>query len=399
MSETGSTGARVKDLFDLPESIHRISFVEKLSEAVQTPKETAEKYVLTPPLVDAFDRSLKIVGSSLENQQSQAAYLHGSFGSGKSHFMALLSLMLEANEDVWRAPELHPLRDKHHFVGVKKLLQLHFHMVGGDSLESAIFGRYLDAVREKHPDATIPGLFADEKLFEDARKYLDTLDNDEAFFAPMNPGAGSAADGWGDLAVATLWDRARFERAASSLDPLERETLFDALVRTHFGSFAEESRRFKDLDSGLAIIGRHAKALGYDGIVLFLDELILWLASRASDVSWFHNEVQKLVKLVEAEDAHRDLPFVSFIARQRDLAEMVGEDYAGIENALVRDSLKWSEARFETIVLEDRNLPAIVEKRVLKPASDAAKKQLEDAFTSLKAQAGPAWRTMLGTTR
>jgi hypothetical protein len=168
-------------------------------------------------------------------------------------------------------------------------------------------------------------------------------------------------------------------------------------VKTRFRSYAEESRQFVDLDSGLGTIGRHAKSLGYDGVVLFLDELVLWLASRASDVSWFHNEVQKMVKLVEAQDARREIPFMSFIARQRDLAEMVGESYMGLENKLVRDSLQWSEGRYETVTLEDRNLPAIVERRVLKPKDDAARQALDGAFEKLKKSAGdPAWRTMLG---
>jgi hypothetical protein len=40
---------------------------------------------------------------------------------------------------------------------------------------------------------------------------------------------------------------------------------------------------------------------------------------------------------------------MSFIARQRDLAEMVGENYVALENKLVRDSLQWSEGRYETV--------------------------------------------------
>ena len=106
------TDLRVKPLLDLPESIYgiRSEFVEKLTEAVGRPKRTAETYVVTPPLVDAFEKAMKIVGSSLKDARSRAAFLHGSFGSGKSHFMALLSLLLDGNEDAWRIPELHDLR-------------------------------------------------------------------------------------------------------------------------------------------------------------------------------------------------------------------------------------------------------------------------------------------------
>jgi hypothetical protein len=384
----------VKPLFDLPESIHRIGFVEVLSKAIETPKATADKYVVTPPLREAFDKSLRLVGTSLRDNRSQATFLHGSFGSGKSHFMALLSLMIDGNEDVWRLPDLHPLRAQHGWIGTKKLLQLHFHMVGSDSLEEAIFLRYIDHVRRNHADATVPGLFADEKLFADARKLLDEL-GEGPFFAPMNEGAAGNAD-WGSFGGGAVWDRARFDEVAKSADPKTREELFSALVKTRFGSYADESRQFTDLDSGLGIIGRHAKELGYDGIALFLDELVLWLASRASDVSWFHNEVQKMVKLVESQDSHRDIPFISFIARQRDLAEMVGEDYLGSEDRRVRDSLQWSESRYETITLEDRNLPAIVKKRVLRPADDKTEAVLAEAFATLQRGAGSSWRTMLG---
>lgn len=66
------------------------------------------------------------------------------------------------------APEhagLHALREANSFIGKKKLLQLHFQMVGQDSIEAAVFGRHVDYVRQKHPEATVPGLVADEKLF------------------------------------------------------------------------------------------------------------------------------------------------------------------------------------------------------------------------------------------
>lgn len=387
----------VKPLFDLPASIHRIGFVEILSEAITRPQATASTYVVTPAIADAFDKALRLVSTSLRTGRSQASFLHGSFGSGKSHFMALLSLMLTNAEDAWRVPELHPLRAKHPWIGTKSLLQLHFHVAGNDAnLEGIIFRKYLAHVRAHHPDAPVPGVFADERLFDDARKLLGEL-GDDAFFAPMNQSIApaTASSSWGQLARKT-WDRERFEHAASSTEPETRQTLFSALVKTRFGSFAEEARSFVDLDAGLATIGRHAKALGYDGVVLFLDELILWLASRASNVEWFHNEVQKMVKLVESQDSHREIPFVSFIARQRDLAEMVGEDYLGSDDKRVRDSLKWSEGRYETITLEDRNLPAIVEKRVLRPRDDAAKDTLAQAFATLERGAKASWKTMLG---
>jgi hypothetical protein len=176
----------------------------------------------------------------------------------------------------------------------------------------------------------------------------------------------------------------------------ERAKLFSALVKSHFKAFAEQRQAFVDVDSGLATLARHAKGLGFDAVVLFLDELVLWLASGASHVSWLHTEVQKTTKLVEAQDASREIPIVSFIARQRDLADLVGDDLAGVENKRLRDSLDLVKGRFDRVPLEDANLPEIVRARILRPKNEGAKKALDDAFTSLQRGASASWSTLLG---
>ncbi|HEY5868356.1 MAG TPA: hypothetical protein VI542_22820, partial [Candidatus Tectomicrobia bacterium] len=137
---------------------------------------------------------------------------------------------------------------------------------------------------------------------------------------------------------------------------------------------------FVPLDEGLAVLSRHAQGLGYDAVVLFLDELILWLASQAADLAFVNREGQKIAKLVEAMSADRPIPIGSFIARQRDLRELVGDHLPGTEQLGFADVLNWWQARFDTITLEDRNLPAIVEKRLLRPKSTKAARQLREAF-------------------
>lgn len=382
----------IRELFDLPEQIRKGDFVHKLSEGVEHPAETATSYIVTRPIADAFDRGLGLVAGALRDGASQAAFVHGSFGSGKSHFMALLSLLLDGNEDAWRIAELHELRTKYAFVGKTRLCQLRLHMIDKLGLEDAIFGGYVDFVRAHHTNAKVPALFADEGIFGDAQRLLHKMGED-AFFAPMN--AGKSGEGWGDYAAS--WDRARFERAVASSDRGEREELFGELVKHWFAGYASTSHHWVALDEGLGILTRHAKSLGYGGVVLMLDELILWLAARASDATWLHREVQKMVKLVEAQDAHREVPVVSFIAQQRDLADMVGEDYVGAETARLRDALKHWRGRYDTITLEDRNLPAIVERRLLKPASPEAKRKLDAAFQSMRQSAGTAWATLSGS--
>ncbi len=382
----------VKDLFKRPGAVRKNDFVLKLAEGVDRPDETIASYVVTPAIADALDQALGLVGSALDDGRSKGAYVHGSFGSGKSHFMAMLSLLLRNDARAWRVPELHPFRDKHRFVEGAKLLELHFHMIDKESLEAALFETYVQYVHGAHPSAPIPALFADEQMFEDARRMLERM-GDEKFFAELG-GSSDDSDAWGEYAVSGRWDRTRFESAARSGDPKERRELFDALAKSWF-QHALGGRAFVDMDAGLAEIARHANTLGYSGIVLFLDELILWLSHRATEHAWLHAQVQKMVKLVEAQEASRDVPIVSFLARQRDLSEMVGTDYAGLETANLRASLEHWSGRFDTVKLEDRNLPAIVERRVLSPVPGASD-QIEKAFEQLKRSAGPAWNTLLG---
>ena len=74
-----------------------------------------------------------------------------------------------------------------------------------------------------------------------------------------------------------------------------------------------------------------------------------------------------MVKLVESNRADRPVPIISFIARQRDLRDLIGQHIAGAERLAFADVLDHHEGRFGVINLEDRNLPAIAEKRILLP--------------------------------
>ena len=86
----------IKDLLDLPQQVSRGDFVLRLTEGVTRPDETLRDCVVTKQLVGCFDSALGLIKSALQQRSSKAAYLHGSFGSGKSHFMAVLHLLLGA---------------------------------------------------------------------------------------------------------------------------------------------------------------------------------------------------------------------------------------------------------------------------------------------------------------
>ncbi|MCG5052490.1 MAG: hypothetical protein KA712_05985 [Myxococcales bacterium] len=391
----------LRSLLDLPVRVQKSQFVVDLNKSIGEPDSIVQNYAVTSQIHDAYDRALGFVQTAITDRQNVASYLHGSFGSGKSHFMAMLSLMLGNHPGVWSTPELHDLRVKHEWIKQRKILRLHFNMIGAESLEAQIFGGYVKYVRENHPEATLPPLFEDAHLFTDAARMRQTL-GDDAFFAKLNESQPAAAtsSGWGKRKAALGWDAERFAHTISSDDPLERAKLVTALTNTLFTAFAKDRRDgYVSFDKGLAAMCQHAKAeLGADCLVLFLDELILWLGSIAANRARMTSEVPKLSKLVERQEQGDGVPVVSFVARQRDISEIVSEEYIGPEHSHLRDALAFWHGRFNEITLGDANLPEIVEKRVVRPKDEDARKRLNEAFSRLRSELGTGnpWGTLLG---
>jgi hypothetical protein len=391
----------LRDLIEIPERVQTNDFVLRLSEGVseEGAAATLSTYVVTPQLAKAFDHALGFIQGAVEKHASAASYLHGSFGSGKSHFMAVLDLLLAGNAKARAIAELAGLVNRHdRWLQGKRFLMVPFHLIGARDVESAILGGYADFVRRMHPDAPTPGFYLGERLFEDARRLLGRM-GEEAFFGALNA-ASSEGDGWGDLGAA--WDGGSFE-AATLEGPAgeERQRLVGDLIGTFFSGYADvataRGEAFVDLDNGLAIMSQHAQRLGYDAVILFLDELILWLATRAGDVDFVSAEGAKLSKLVEAQRADRPIPIVSFVARQRDLRELIGAHHAGALEVRFIDTLKYWEARFDQINLEDRNLPVIAERRLLKPKSEAARQEVDTAFEGFADRRRDVVETLLGS--
>ncbi|PRC57982.1 hypothetical protein C6A85_30805, partial [Mycobacterium sp. ITM-2017-0098] len=75
----------------------------------------------------------------------------------------------------------------------------------------------------------------------------------------------------------------------------------------------------------------HAKGLGYEGVVLFLDELVLWLANHLRDTAFIQTETSQVAKLVETGIGALPIPLASFVARQRNLKDFLGGGAVGAE--------------------------------------------------------------------
>ncbi|MFE8936537.1 phage resistance protein [Streptomyces sp. NPDC007872] len=427
MAPTAATAPLLRDVIDIKDkkSISTSDFVLKLAEAVteEGSERALRDYVVTERLLENFDEALGLIKAALDGHTSKAAYLHGSFGSGKSHFMAVLHALLRGAPAARARADFDPILAKHEWLGTegKRFLLVPYHMLGAKSLEQRVLGGYVSHVRELHPTAPIPQVYRTDALFEDIRSHRLRI-GDEAFINGLSeaeadePEVAVAADEdeWGD---SFAWTPAHLDTALSAeeldggevnlnlVNPtapaeLRAKLVHDASV-TWFPGFAknavEDEHGFISLDAGLAVIAEHAKSLGYDGLILFMDELILWLANRIHDQKFVSREADKITNFVEGADSRRAIPIVSFIARQRDLRELVGEETSGAAETAIQDSLNLASGRFDKITLEDRNLPQIAHARLLKPKDAEAAAKLEAAFAKIKRVGPQVWDVLLGS--
>ncbi|WP_190817006.1 BREX-2 system ATPase PglY [Saccharopolyspora pogona] len=425
----------LRDVIDIKPSISTSDFVLKLAEAVteEGRSRALKDYVITERLLENFDEALGLIRAALDGQTSKAAYLHGSFGSGKSHFMAVLHALLLGDKTALARTEFDPLLNKHRWLTDsgsgerRKFLLVPYHMLGAKSLEQRVLGGYVSHVKALHPEALTPQVYRTDTLFADIQRLRERI-GDETFIAGLDqvePGGQEPGDDkWGEsfawntelldqaMAAAEQYDGGEDGKASSDLpsgldlvNPTTAAELRAKLVHDAMSWFpgfaknaAEDEHGFISLDAGLAVITAHAKSLGYSGLILFMDELILWLANRIHDQKFVSREADKITNFVEGSDSRRAIPIVSFIARQRDLRELVGEELSGSAETAIQDSLNLASGRFDKITLEDRNLPQIAHARLLQPKDGEAKTKIETAFVKAKRSGGPAvWDVLLGS--
>lgn len=372
-----SLNSPLRDLIDLPERVEAADFVIKLDESVARHQRTIADYVVTDSIAEAIGEGLDIVAGSLTQQSSRGAFLDGSFGSGKSHYMAVLHLLLSGNLSARQIPGLTSVVANRQELLERKLLVLDFNLLGAKSFEAAIFTGYLDTMARTHPDASAPVLHASDSLIEDARRLRDQI-GDGAFFQGL--GGGDAA--WGDLGGA--WDGASFDAAAvEAPGDADRDRLVGDLINAYFAGYIHAGE-WLPMKEGLQSLTQHAKSLGYQGVVFLIDEIVLWLGQRLSDTSWVQGEIEKVVQLAENAAANLPIPITSFLARQRDLRDFLGAHVAGAQRAAQGQLFQYWEDRFTKIRLQAADLPRIVKQRLLQPVSTSAATTLSQAMSEVK---------------
>ena len=150
------TDLTIRDVFDLPPSIPRCIVKIQDFDDEQTLQENIRDYVMTDHVATEMERLVDRIVTSCERQEAgEGHYLHGSFGSGKSHFMAILGLILRDHPAIWTKdhPAIQAMRSQYEArLAGRPILVVPVYMLGQSSFQSACY----NAANEQLTDLGYP---------------------------------------------------------------------------------------------------------------------------------------------------------------------------------------------------------------------------------------------------
>jgi len=343
------TDLTVRDVFDLPPTIPRCIVQIQDFDDPQILQENIRDYVITDTVADEMERLVdRVVASCVRHEAGDGHYLHGSFGSGKSHFMAILGLILENNEAVWTKdhPAIQRIHERHGpWLAEHPILVVPVYMLGQQ--------RGLQMACYNAANARLEKLGVPPCEFSDADKVIASFRAD--------------TERYGDVVFeqfqeATGISTRRCDRMAEGKQE-ERDDLAHKILEYRNPGHAERVHLYPDkFSDGMAKLTRHAKAQGFAGIVYLIDELILYLTGKSG--RQYIDEFNDLVALADNSARDRAVPLWVLVAKQRNIADTVPDDTS---QQHIFETMEHHKDRFpETTELADAELAPIVQERVLR---------------------------------
>ena len=378
----------ITEAFELPraEDIRAMGFVVKLRELEPGSEEVAQlvrDYVITPAVEKELPRILDDMKQVFDRGEEYGRFVHGSFGSGKSHFMTMLALLVERAQPAWT--KLRPLFKAHRdaqitkgkdapehetWLGGAKLLVVRIHMLSvrgkATGFDRAVYEGFNAALKRR---GKVPFEFLNvEAIFDEVRR---------------------EAKEYGDV----VWKRLEAEGIVGGREDFEAIARGSSQARERF---TRAWLKYKGRDSadagvdprwseGLKRMAAHAKEQGFGGIVLMIDEFLLWLAEKSGQE--FVQEVNNLNVIVDHNTGQRPAPIFVFVARQAYIKEFLPDL---VDEAKILDHIDHHAKRFEVTKLQDVELRHIVHGRVLRPRDVGAVRAVTEALAERHQKVLPA---------
>ncbi len=382
------TKLTISDVFDLPrkQDIRAMGFVVKLREAEPSSDEVrqlVEDYVITPAIAQELPRILDDMKQVFDRGEEYGRFVHGSFGSGKSHFMTMLAMLLENVEVAW--DKFRPLIREHRRALAERgqdagdpeswlpganLLVVRIHMLSvrgrTTGLDRAVYDAFNQALQRRGKQR-FEFLHVDG-IFDEVRREADEY-GDIVWKRLETAGIVGGRQDFEALARGSARARERFARAW-----LE-----------HKGRDASQAGIDPNWSEGLRRMSEHARAQGFGGIVLMIDEFLLWLAEKSGQE--FAREINDLNVVVDHSTGQRAAPVFVFVARQRNLQEFFPDL---VDEGKIHEHLDHHAKRFEVTRLQDVELRHIVKGRVLRPRDADAVARAVDGLSGRHKKLLPA---------
>jgi hypothetical protein len=346
-----------------PQDIRAMGFVVKLRELDANSEEVAElarDYVITPAVEKELPRILDDMKQVFDRGEEYGRFIHGSFGSGKSHLMTMLSLLIEGAPAAWT--KFRPLFAQHRaaraaigseavsheeWLADAGLLVVRIHMLSvrgkTTGLDRAVYEGF-NAALKRRGKAAFEFLNVDA-IFDEVRREVSAY-GDIVWKRLETDGIIGGREDFEAVASGSVESRERFARA----------------WLTYKGRDSNDASIDPRWSEGLHRMAQHAKAQGFGGIVLMIDEFLLWLAEKSGQE--FVSEINNLNVIVDHTTGQRPAPVFVFVARQRNLREFFPDL---VDESRIHEHIDHHAKRFEVTLLQDVELRHIVRGRVLRP--------------------------------
>ncbi len=375
---------RIHDALEIPAITDLDQFITRLDNRdPERQRQDMAQFVMAPAVQTRVNALLEAVGQRFAQGLDMGRYIYGTFGSGKSHLMAVLGKMFEQNEELYRLgdPALGELRQAQPWIDEGRYLVVRLNMMGKRSLVQGLYEAYLDAL----PKGEAKPSFTDqEQIFQ------------------LIEGDAERMGGMDELLDQLIADRAiptrRFYERGRRGDLKKQLSLAARLAswRDHGTRSFRAQDFWVDPEEGFHRISQDAEERGYRAVVWLVDELIIWIRGKARQE--YVEQINALSALVDHDaKLSRPIPFFVAVAVQHDIRETCPDD---LSEQGFHQQLGFISDRFSPpLDLEDQDLFEVAARRVLRPraerreaynaAVDRAFKKQEKALKLLSGELEP----------
>lgn len=348
----------LEDVFVIPQAddLSALDFVIRLDAAARegSVQRLVDDYVVTPAVADALPTLFGHMKQAVTRGEAYGHILHGGFGSGKSHLMSMISLLLERNPVAWGKdhPTFEKLRAEHRdWVAEHRLLVVRVHMLSARRAGAGLDDILYDAVNR--------ALAAQGKaplLVSGAAEVLAEIRNQAALYGDLfwkRAAAAGVGEGPEDLLAAEEAGEEAVAAVAEAYLAMNGRSLHAEGLKPAWGE-------------GIKRLAKHVRAQGFGGVAFLVDEFLLWLAEKAGED--FVSAINDMNSLVDFS-GRREVPVLVVFARQRNIKEF----FPDLTNQdRIQERIDHHANRFEVTKLKDVELRYIVAGRVLRQKKDPA---------------------------